>query len=188
LLAASTVEITKPVMDTNPFQSPQLPGAPDPPPPGADPRFIGSARQVPVVAVLMIVHGAFMCLAAVGYLGLALFISSPFFGQLQQIQQQNDNDVAMPVIPAFFPWLYGGLGGVMLIAGVLGIFAGVRNYTFRSRTLGIVALAGGMVLSITIWCAPLSLGLLIYGLIVYLGRDAMLAFDWQQARSRSKVA
>jgi hypothetical protein len=65
----------------------------------------------------------------------------------------------------------------LLASGGLLIFAGVRNRKYRSRSLGLVALGVGTLASITCYCAPTALGLLIYGLVVYLNSDVRYAFE-----------
>ncbi len=173
-------------MDTNPFQSPELPGPPDPLQPGYDPRQVGRARQVPIVAVLMIVHGAILCLAGICLMVLAFFVGRQFADAVDQQQRLNPN--AQQFNPDTFRWvmegMYGAFGGVVLISGLLSLFAGIRNYSFRGRILGIVSLVGGMASILTCYCAPISLALLVYGLIIYSSQDAELAFRWQEGRAR----
>ena len=74
------------------------------------------------------------------------------FRQMQQVQKQP----AMANQPAIWilPLVYGGMAAVALVASVLHLVAGVRNYRFRGRTLGIVALACGMLTVLTCYCLP----------------------------------
>ena len=72
--------------------------------------------------------------------------------------------------------IYVVFGLVILSVGILRIVAGVRNYKYRGKVLGIVALVVGMLPALTCYCLPTSLGLLIYGLIVYLNNDVVRAF------------
>lgn len=60
--------------------------------------------------------------------------------------------------------------------GGVRIFAGIRNYSFRGHTLGIISFALGLVTLITCYCAPTSIALGIYGLIIYLNPDVSAAF------------
>ena len=175
--------------EDNPFQSPLVPDSTAPAQPSGDPRRFGRARQVPIVAVLMIVHGAMLCLAGIGLLVFMVFFSGKIADQIEE-QQQFQRAAGKPGAPQVNPnairWvftgMYGVLGGVMLVAGLLGIFAGIRNYGFRSRVLGIIALVGGMASLFTCYCVPLSLALLIYGLIIYLSHDAEVAFRWRESQ------
>jgi hypothetical protein len=59
--------------------------------------------------------------------------------------------------------------------------AGIRNYKFRGRTLGLIALGGGMVTVMTCYCAPTAIGLGVYGLITYLNPEVAQAFAMGEA-------
>jgi hypothetical protein len=174
--------------DPNPFESPQFAATPEiVDPTGRDPRQYGKARQVRVVAVLMIVHGVLLCIGALCLFGLAWFVGDKLadaFAQQQARNPQPQQQLDPAIMTSIVQGMYGVFGVVVLIAGLLGIFAGIRNYSYRNRTLGIVALIGGMVSIMTCYCLPLSGGLLIYGLIIYLSRDAEVAFRWQEDRLR----
>ena len=65
----------------------------------------------------------------------------------------------------------------MIGVGGLNIAAGIKNLKYRSRTLGIAALCLGIVPVFTCYCAPTAIGILIYGLIIYLNRDVSRAFE-----------
>ncbi len=73
--------------------------------------------------------------------------------------------------------VYLSMGLVGLVAGILHIIAGIRNLSYRGRTLGIVALIAGGLSVGTIYCAPTTIGLMIYGLIVYFSADGRRAFE-----------
>ena len=68
-----------------------------------------------------------------------------------------------------------------LAAAVLHVVAGLRNWRFRGRILGIVALAAGMVTVLTCYCLPTAMALGIYGLIVYLNGEVSDAFRMAEA-------
>src|SRR5262249_5688450 len=72
--------------------------------------------------------------------------------------------------------IYVILGLATLAAGVLKIVAGVMNLKFRGRVLGFVAFGSGIATMFTCYCTPTALALGIYGLIVYLNRQAAQAF------------
>jgi hypothetical protein len=76
------------------------------------------------------------------------------------------------------------MGGIYLVFGaglmagaILKLFAGYRNYRFRGRTLGMVAMFSGLVTVFGCFCFPTALALLIYGLIVYLDQQTVYAFQ-----------
>jgi hypothetical protein len=79
--------------------------------------------------------------------------------------------------------VYGGLGVLTLIAAALHIIAGIRNYSFRNRVLGLVALGGGMVTMFTCYCAPTAVALGVYGLVTYLNPEVARAFAMAESGS-----
>jgi hypothetical protein len=79
------------------------------------------------------------------------------------------------------PVVYGGMAAVALVSSVLHVTAGLRNYCFRGRTLGIVALACGMLTVLTCYCFPTAAALGVYGLIVYLNPEVSEAFRMGEA-------
>ena len=72
--------------------------------------------------------------------------------------------------------MYGSMGLISLVIGVLGIWAGIRMLKFRGRTLGIVALSSGLLSIAGCYCLPTAIGLFIYGLIVLLNEPVKRAF------------
>jgi len=145
-----------------PYESPKH----DTPPSGPPPRKPGPVKHVPIVAVLMIVQGALEAL-----LGLLFLIFGPVALSGAMAQGGSEPPPVFVGVLAIFLALF-----LLASAGLL-IFAGIRNLKYRSRTLGLVALAVGALSSITCYCAPTALGLLIYGLIVYLNGDVRRAFE-----------
>jgi hypothetical protein len=129
--------------------------------------------HVPVIAVLMMVQGGLELL-----MGASLIAMAGILPMLMKMEGQPGNQGPPP---EFFAWImlviYGGLGLLTIVAAVLHFYAGLRNYRFRNRTLGLVALAGGMVTVFTCYCAPTSIALAVYGLIVYLNADVAQAFE-----------
>jgi hypothetical protein len=161
-----------------PYGNPQgdYPGGSSyPPPPGGytgggyanqPPRRSGYVPQVTVVAILMIVQGSLVSLAGMFFLflGPAMFLNrSSHPAQDQQIVN-----------------VIGGinilLGGLLVGVGGLNIVAGIKNLKYRGRTLGITALSLGVAGIFGCYCAPTAIGLLIYGLIIYLNQDVSRAF------------
>ncbi len=134
----------------------------------------------------MIVDGVLLCLIGIGWIIFAVFFAHKMIEQVEIQQQMQGQDPAVSrAMRMFLHGIYGGIGCVALVAGLLNVFAGIRNYRFRSRTLGIVALIGGLASVLFCWCLPLSVGVMIYGLIIYLGQDGERAFRWQQARDQT---
>jgi uncharacterized membrane protein HdeD (DUF308 family) len=129
-------------------------------------------NQVPVVAILLIIEGILECLA-----GLFVAAMGPMmFTMMSQVPQQPGMQQPPKEVVGIMGAVYVVLGVVVLCVGILRIVAGIRNLKYRGRVLAIVALAAGILPSLTCWCLPTSLGLLIYGLIVYLNSDVARAF------------
>ena len=135
----------------------------------------GLVHHVRVVAILMFVQGALELLAAVGLGAMAVYM--PIVIREMQKQPVMANQPAIWIVPL----VYGGIAAVALAAGVLHLMAGLRNYCFRGRTLGIVALACGMLTILTCYCFPTAVALGVYGLIVYLNREVSEAFRMGEA-------
>jgi hypothetical protein len=135
-------------------------------------------RHVPIVAILMIIQGALEALMGLGLVAMCAFV--PMLIQMEA--EQGGPPEAPPT------WLligiYGGMGLVALVAAILHIFAGIRNYKFRGRVFGLVALGGGMVTVITCYCAPTAIALGVYGLITYLNPEVNQAFAMAESGKR----
>jgi MFS family permease len=128
-------------------------------------------QQVTVIAILMIVQGALE--AAMGLLYLALGPAMIWFGMQPGGGPPGPQEQTMAMVVSV---VYVCLGLVTLVAGVLNVWAGIRNLNYRGRTLGMVALISGTVSVFTCYCAPTAIALLVYGLIVYLSDDVKHAF------------
>ena len=165
---------------TPPYGNPQegYPGGGYPPPPGGypgggypplPPRRSGYVGQVTVVSILMIVQGSLVSL-----IGLFLMILGPAMFALSGAGHQSDDE---RIISGVGGAVYLLFGGALVAAGGLNIVAGIKNLKYRSRTLGIAALAIGGLAILTCYCAPTAIGLMIYGLIIYLNQDVSRAFQ-----------
>jgi hypothetical protein len=141
--------------------------------------------HVPVVAVLMMVQGGLELL-----MGVFLAVMAGIFPLLMRMEGGQAGREGPP--PEVIAWtmlaIYGSLGLLTIVAAVLHFLAGLRNYRFRSRTLGLVALAGGLVTVFSCYCAPTSVALAVYGLVTYLNADVGQAFQEGEAgRSRDEI-
>jgi hypothetical protein len=84
--------------------------------------------------------------------------------------------------------LFGILAVPTAACSVLRIVAGFYNLRFRRRKLGMIALVGGLATVFTGYCAPTSLALAVYGLIVYLNDSVVAAFELgDRGRSAAEV-
>jgi hypothetical protein len=160
----------------NPYQSPEsLPGLSDAQTgsPFADHIPSGRASQVPIVAILMMVQGGFELLYAVfmSVMGVVMTMS------LAKAPPGPAQQPSPLVMASLIGGVYLAMGVAILIAGVLKLTAGFRNYRYRGRTLGIVAMISGLLTLFGCYCFPTALALLIYGLIVYFDRQTVYAFQ-----------
>lgn len=128
--------------------------------------------QVQVVAVLMIVNGALASL-----LGLLLAAVGPFLFAVTSIDKNAKVDPEGKMVLSILSVVYVVLGLLVLIAGVLSIIGGTRALKFRNRVFVLVALFFNVVPAFTMYCAPTSLGVLIYGIIVFFNADVVRAFE-----------
>jgi len=163
----------------NPYQSPgdELFNSAEALLPGA---VAGKAKQIRVIAVLMIIHGVAMLAAGVGVAVMMVWVANDqkFQEQFTKSQEQNPN------LPADFgekalTWMkvgYVAYGSVLGVVGVFNVVSGWLNYNYRARIAGILAMVGNLASIVTCWCFPTSLLLLVYGLIIYLSADAERAF------------
>jgi hypothetical protein len=127
--------------------------------------------QVQVVSILMIVNGALSAL-----MGLLLSAIGPFMFAILNAEKGGGPAPDERAFLGILSMVYLVLGLLVLTAGLLNVIAGIRALNFRGRGLAIVALFFNIVPVFTIYCAPTSLGVMIYGLIVFFNGDVARAF------------
>jgi hypothetical protein len=133
-------------------------------------------RHVPVVAVLMVVQGVAELVMALFLVGMAFALPIMMKSQLGQ-QPQPPAGPTPEMMSSIMTVMYVAFALMVLCGAILHIFAGLRNFAFRSRVLGIVALIVGMLTTLmTCYCAPTAVGLGVYGLICYLNPQVTEAF------------
>lgn len=133
----------------------------------------GWVSQVRIVAILNSVQGGLELVMGLGLVGVAIAV--PYFIAAERAAGRGGGQ------PAEMEWIlplaYGGLGSVFLLAGIVRIYAGIQNFRYRGRILGIVSFCLGLVSMLGCYCAPTAIGVLIYGLIVYLNPAVTAAFE-----------
>ncbi len=147
------------------------------------------ANQVLAVAILMIVQGVLECLMGIIF-SAAAFIVPRIIEEAHK--KQGPGPMAVPGLPPgsedLLTGIYLTMGICGLIAGLVHVIAGIRNISYRGRTFGLVALFMSVFSFATCYCAPTSLGLMIYGLIVYFNHETARAFELAgQGMSREQV-
>lgn len=149
----------------NPYQAPQEVGG------GQVARHgSGYVQAARIVAILMAVHGSLTFLMG----GFYLLTGTMMMGMAVDADQRGASQMAGMLV------VFGVLGFPAMASGVLQVVAGIRGFFFRSRTMGIAALAAGFLACTTIYCAPSSILLGIGGLIVYLNSDVAEAFAMRE--------
>jgi hypothetical protein len=145
----------------------------------------GMIGQIPILGVLMIVHGVVDLLMAIICGGYAIFL--PDFMRQVQAQAVKQGGQATPMPPEAMFWMTFGFGFVAVLAlvvGVLTIYSGINVMRFRGRMTAIVSLGMGLAMIATCYCFPTSLALSIYGLITLLNPSVKLGFELaKQGRS-----
>lgn len=135
------------------------------------------ARQIPIVAALLITQGVLECL-----MGLYLAVMGPTMAAMFLALPSSGSSSSPPPPPeaagvlAGMGIVFGAMGVAIIASAVLKFVAAARAFKYRGRVLGIVALASGVVSAMTCYCLPTALALGIYGLIVYLNDEAVRAF------------
>ena len=161
---------------SNPYLSPSFDpkqfqdySTPFPPPQNTG---FGWVQQIRVVAILNCVQGGLECLLGMMAAGGGIFMSIAM--QMERNRPGFPNNGPPDWI---FGVVYGVIGGVVLLGGILRIYAGLQNFRYRGRVLGIVSFVCGLVSMMGCYCAPTAIGMLVYGLIVYLNPAVQAAFE-----------
>lgn len=162
---------------SNPYESPQGNFAPQFQTGGfgGGPRLGDSAyvRQIMVICILLFVQAGLELL-----MGVLLLLGGSMMGSIFNSIPQQPNRPGPPaglVSAVTTGYIIAGL--ILAAIAILRIMAGILNLKYRSRGLGIVAMSVGLLPVLTIYCAPTAIGLMVYGLIIYLNPDSKQAFD-----------
>lgn len=121
----------------------------------------GLVNHVMVVGILQIVFGVMELVMG----ALLIFYAFVF----SMILPNMKNGGAAPPPPEMIFWMSLGCGvggGVVLLFSFLRIWSGINCFWFKNRTLTLISLIGGLVTSLTCYCAPFSIGIGVYGMIV----------------------
>jgi hypothetical protein len=129
--------------------------------------------QVTAVAILMIVQGSLEMVMGLLYVFAALIMPAFFEEVARQQQAQGAPNPFQGGFPAHVASLMAAAG---FVPGLLRIVAGIRNLRFHGRTMGNTSHLVGLLSIGTCYCSLTSIGLAIYGLIVYFNSDVAYAF------------
>jgi hypothetical protein len=155
-----------PKYEVHPFQ-PNLSGTPG----GVVPS--GMVQQVRVFGILNAVQGGLEVLMSLLFLFYAVF-----FPMMMSNPEFNQGGGEPP--PKEFFWgmgiYFGVVGALTLIAAVSRIISGVMNWQFRSRGLTLFSIFLGIASMFSCYCAPTSIAMLVYGLILMFSTPVKQAF------------
>jgi len=147
-------------------------------PPASEELQRGILSQIRVVAIMLIVHGSMLLLAGIFFLIMAAFLPGIITSSQQaQAAPANPNGPTPEQLSNLLTGTYVVMGLAAFLPGLIQLFAGIRNLYPKGRTLGIIALFSGLLSVASCYCAPTSLGLLVYGLIIYFNPTAVRAFE-----------
>lgn len=137
----------------------------------------GWINQVRIFAILNAVQGVVeipmgLLLSGVGVMFPTIIRMSEEEGRARGGQEPPPPEFLWGVAIFYFV-----IGALVLASGILRLVAAYKNYGFRGRTLGMVSMIMGMCTMLTCYCAPTAIGVLIYGLILFLNPAVRAAFD-----------
>ncbi|HEY8432839.1 MAG TPA: B-box zinc finger protein [Sandaracinaceae bacterium] len=141
-------------------------------------RFVA---QIPAFGIALMVHGGITAATGLYYAVFGGFLA------LEWARVPSEPSDALP-IDALFESLFFGVAALMglvhFVPGALQMWAGWRVRTYRSRRLAILALVAGLVAGIGCYCAPTSIGMLVWGLVILMERDVRERFAAAEGSGR----
>ena len=137
-----------------------------------------TVQQVRVSSSLQIMVGALELLAAAYLLVIAGVFAVESFG----LNRQADSRILIEYTAVSFG------GFTIFIVAVLRIWSGIAGFKFKRRKMSIFASVLGITSALTGVCSIFSIGMLIYGLIIYLNRDVRRAYEMaEQGMTPDKI-
>ena len=159
----------------NPYAAPPQAAADDVktyqgPPGGGLPSTV---QQVMVVSILQIVVGALELLASAILAVYTVILGAMSTGAIEMPEGEEE---ALFVFGIEYTAVSFG-GFTIFIVAVLRIWSGIAGFKFKRRKMAIFASVLGMTSVLTMFCSVFSIGMLIYGLIIYLDRNVKRAYE-----------
>ena len=135
---------------------------------------LGYVRQIPILAIITIVQGALLLLAAFGCAAYGMFFAymPTMMPEAERARMQAEAGPMFEIIGAVAI----GLAVLVLVISLLHFIAGFRALKYRGRSFIMVTWFLGLFGSFTMYCAPTSIGLGIWGLIVFFNPATKSAF------------
>lgn len=168
-------------MSDNPYAAIDPSNASDPTAFLPGPEHIATIRQVKTIAILQIVLGLVEMLVSAILIGFGFLMA--YGVGLQESMPPGQKETFFML--KFFYW---GAGAVILHTSFLRLLSGVYGVWYRGYWLTVISLFAGLVTTFTCYCAPLSIGLCIYGLTVYFNPAVVYAFSLaRQGMSQQEI-
>ena len=162
----------------NPFQAPNPSDSPSPnfstrqPQHGQPGR--GYVNQIPILAIMTIVQGVLLLMMGVGCIGYGFLIGNmPEMMPPEdraRLQAETAGTFEVISVVAFV------MGAIILVISIMHFIAGIRNLRYQGRIFTVVTWLLGLLASFTCYCGPTSVGLAIWGMIVFLNPAVASAF------------
>lgn len=155
---------------SNPYAVPEATPTPAAIPPEV-PHYSSMVQQMPVYAILLMVHGGIVILFALG-IGLmaALFPIMAAGGEGQMADAEEEMVLRAMAIA------YGVAAAVLGLIGLIQLWAGWKNFLFQRRVLGFVGIGAAFLSSLNCYCALTGLPLGIWGIVLLVHPDVQQAF------------
>lgn len=132
-----------------------------------------TVQQVLVVSIFQIVVGGFELVMS-ALLAIYTGVFGAFsMGMIDVPEGEDDPRFIFGIVSAvllFFCLL-------IFLAAVLRIWSGIAGFYFKRRKMAITATILGMSSALTMYCSVFSIGVLIYGLIIYNDRNVKRAYE-----------
>lgn len=136
----------------------------------------GKVPHIEWLSIVMMVHGVLMLLVAA-----FMLLYMAVFGASMAAEGVSPTDA----LPGEVLGIMGGFGLILStllgVPGALQVLAGWYMRSFRYRWLSLLALAGGLLMSIVscvgMYCIPTALGLTIWGFVVLFDTDVVKRFE-----------
>ena len=163
----------------NPYAQPTASAGPKPGAPGQSPG-LGYVRQVNVLAILTMVQGGLLIMMGIFYGMYGAFIGNmPQFMPVEDRRRMQEQGAEIGFKVLF--WVMIGIGVLVVLIGLLHLIAGYRNLAYRGRIFSIVTWSLGLIACLTCYCMPTSIGLLVYGAIVFVNPATVRAFALKES-------
>ena len=132
-----------------------------------------TVQQVMVVSILQIVVGALELLVSAILAVYTGILGAMSTGAIEMPEGEEEALFVFGIISAVMLFF----GSAIFIAAVLRIWSGIAGFKFKRRKIALFASVLGMTSALTMYCSVFSIGMLIYGLIIYFDRNVKRAYE-----------